>query len=165
MSQTTVLSEQLSQPLLAHEEIVSTTDQNTEEIVCEVIREVRNLISDIRSEGWLDTDTRMVYHTNESKWGGEGVPECDMIGIKQKDTNKTPTNADYIKYLYNYEEVDDPKVPDAVYYRRCKRPTKAEEVYRRISFRIRRRRYFARAAIYIGCFWFPEPYFPDPEGL
>ena len=86
-----------------------------------------------------------------------------MIGIKQKDINKTPTNADCIKYLYNYEEVDDPKVPDAIYYRRCKKPITAEEVYRRRSFRIRRRRYFALPAIYIGGFWFPEPYFPDPE--
>ena len=164
-SQLTNSSEQLRQPLLAHEEVVSTTDQLVDEVKSEVMREVRNLISDFRPEGWLDMETRMVYHTNESKWGGDGVPECDMIGIKQKDINKTPTNADCIKYLYNYEEADDPKVPVALYYSRCKKPTTAEEVYRRMSFRIRMRRYFAWPAIYIGGFWFPEPYFLDPEDL
>ena len=127
------------------------------------MREVRNLISDMPVEGWLDTETRMVYRTMESKWGGDGVPENDLVGIKQGATNKTPTNADFINYLYGYEEFDDPKIPDAICYRRCKKPTTAEELYRRHSFRIRRRRYFTRPAIYIRFFWFPEPYFPDPE--
>ena len=129
LSQTTVLTEKLSKPLLAHEEIVSTTDQKAQDTESEVMREVRNLVSVIRSERWLDTETRMVYHTNEFKWGGDGVPEGDMVGIKQTDTNKTPTNADCIKYLYNHEKVDDQKAPDAIYYRRCKKPTTAEEVY------------------------------------
>ena len=62
----------------------------------------------------------MVYQTTESKWGGDGVPENDMVGIKQGVANKIPTNADCIKYLYGYEEIDDPKIPDAIYYRLCK---------------------------------------------
>ena len=126
-SQPTNPPEQSSQPLLAHEEVVSTTIQLVDEVESEVMREVRDLISNIRSEGWLETETQMVYHTVESKWGGEGVQERDMVGIKEKDTNKTPTNADYIKYLYGYEEIDDPKIPDAIYCRRCKKPTTAEE--------------------------------------
>ena len=81
------------------------------------MREVLDLISNIRPEGWLETDTQMVYHTAESKWGGDGVPENDMVGIKQGSTNKTPTNADCIKYLYGYKEIDDPKIPDTIYYR------------------------------------------------
>ena len=80
------------------------------------------------------------------------MPEADMVDIKQGAVNKTPTNADCIKYLYGYEEIDDPKIPDAIYYRRCKKPTTAEELYRRHSFRIRMRRYFTRPAIYIGGF-------------
>ena len=163
MSQITNSLEQSSQPLLAHEEVVATTLQLVDEVESEVMREVRDLISNIRSEGWLETETQMVYHTAESKWGGEGVPENDMVGIKQGAINKTPTNADCIKYLYGYEEINDPKILDAIYYRKCKKPTTAEELYRRRSFRIRRRRYFTRPAIYIGGFWFPEPYFPDPE--
>ena len=156
-------SEQSSKTLLAHEEVVSAMTQPADEVESEVVREVRDLISNVREEGWLNTDTQMVYHTVESKWGGDGVPENDMIGIKQGATNKTPTNADCIKYLHGYEEIDDPKVPDAIYYRRCKKPTTAEELYRRSSFRIIRRRYFARPSIHIGGSWFPEPYFPDPE--
>ena len=70
-SQLTNMSEQLSQPLLDHEEVVSTSDQLADEVESEVMREVRSLISpvrrsDIRSEGWLDTETRMIYHTNEA---------------------------------------------------------------------------------------------------
>ena len=44
-SQTTALSEQMSQHLLAHEEIVLTTEQNAKEIEKEGMRMVRNLIS------------------------------------------------------------------------------------------------------------------------
>ena len=73
--------EQSSKPLLAHEEVVSTDIQLVDEVESEVMREVRDLISNIRSEGWLKT--QMVYHTVESKWGGDGVPEIDMVSIKQ----------------------------------------------------------------------------------
>ena len=139
------------------------TDEIVDDVESEVMREVRSLIADVPAEGWLETDTQMVYHNGESKWGGDGVPETDMVGIKQGATNKTPTNADCIEYLYGYEEIDDPKIPDAIYYRRCKKPTATEELYRRHSFRVRRRRFFARSAIYIGGSWFLEPYFPDPE--
>ena len=59
--------------------------------------------------------------------------------------------------------MDDPRVPDHIHYRRCKRPTTLEEVYRRWSFRIRRRANFARPAVNIGGVWFPELYLPDPE--
>ena len=54
-------------------------------------------------------------------------------------------------------------MPDHIYYRRCKRPTTLEEVYRRWSFRLRRRAYFARPAVNINGLWFPELYLPDPE--
>ena len=68
------------------------------------MREERDLISDFRPEGWLDwcitPMIRMVYHTNEAKWGGDVVPESYMVGIKQNDSNKTPANSDCIKYLY-----------------------------------------------------------------
>ena len=114
------LVEQSSETLLAHEEVVSAMTQPPDEVESEVVREVRELISNMREEGWLNTDTQMVYQTGESKWGGDGVPENDMIGIKQGATNKTPTNDDCIKYLHGNEEIDDPKVPDAIYYRRCK---------------------------------------------
>ena len=50
-------------------------------------------------------------YTYASKWEDEGVPDCDMVGIKHNDHDKTPTNADCIKYLYNYEELEDPKIP------------------------------------------------------
>ena len=127
-----------------------------------MVREVRSLILD-PPQGWLETDSQMVYQTNEFEWGSEGVPENEMRLIKQQHVCQIPTNADCINQLYDYEEVDDPKVPDHVYYRRCKKPTTLEEVYRRWSFRIRRRAYFARPAINIGGFWFPELYLPDPE--
>ena len=59
--------------------------------------------------------------------------------------------------------MDDPRIADHMYYRRCKPPTTIEEVYRRHTFRLRRRLYFSRPAINIGGAWFPEPYLPDPE--
>ena len=153
--------EQSSQTFLAHEEI-GIADSTMEDLEGEVVREVRSLILD-PPQGWLETDSQMVYHTNESEWGSEGVPENAMRLIKQQHVCQIPTNADCIKYLYDYEEVDDPKVPDHIHYRRCMRPTTLEEVYRRWSFRIRRRSYFARPAMNIGGFWFPELYLPDAE--
>ena len=96
-------------------------------------------------------------------WETEGVTNEEAEKLVQNRTNKVPTNADCITYLYDYTEVDDPKIKDHIYYRRCKRPTNFEEVYRRHKFRIRRREYFARPAIKIGGIWYPEPYLPDPE--
>ena len=106
-------------------------------------------------EGWLEGDTKMQYHTNEARWGAEGVADNEVERIVQSRTNKIPTNADCIAYLYNYTEVDNPKVEDHIYFRHCKRPTNIEEVYRRHTFRIRRRQYFARLATNIGGLWFP----------
>ena len=117
-SQLSYTSDQISLPLLAHQEVVGTTAQNVEEVESEVMQEVRDLISNIRPEGRLKIETQMASHTEESKWGGDGVPENDMVGIKQCAANKTPTNADCIKYLFGYEEIDDPKVPDAIHYQR-----------------------------------------------
>ena len=114
-------------------------------------------------EGWLEGDTKMVYHTYETKWGTQGVPNEEIEKIVKNRPNKIPTNADCITYLYDYIELDDPKIEDHFYYRRCKRPTNLEELYRRHTFRIRRRKYFARPATNIGGLWFPEPYLPDPE--
>ena len=86
-----------------------------------------------------------------------------MENIVRNRKNKTPTNADCITYLYDYIEMNDPRIEDQIYYRRCKPPTTIEEVYRRHTFRIRRRQYFARPAINIGGAWLSEPYLPDPE--
>ena len=65
----------------------------------EVVREVRSLISEPPPEGWEETEERMIYHTNESEWGSEGVPDEEMRCIKQQHVCKTPTNADCVKYL------------------------------------------------------------------
>ena len=105
----------------------------------------------------------MIYNTNEADWWSNGISEGEMVKIKQNHVSKLPTNADCIKFLYGHEEVDDPRIPDHIHYRRCKRPTTLEEVYRRWSFRLRRRAYFARPAINMGGMWFPELYIPDPE--
>ena len=104
---------------MAHEEIVI-ADSTVEDVEGEVVREVRSLISDPPPEGWVEAEERMVYHTNESEWGSEGVPDDEMKRIKQQHVCKKPTNADCVKYLYDYEEVDDPKIPDHLYYRHCK---------------------------------------------
>ena len=85
-----------------------------------VIQEVRDLMSYYKPEGWLEMDTKMEYHTNELKWGGEGAPEGEMEKITQSRSSKIPANADCIAYLYNYVEMENPKIPDHIYYRRCK---------------------------------------------
>ena len=174
-------SQQLSQLMLGHEEIVIATSQsladiqqNTEApINSPTVLEVNNIelqvtedMGDLLAgfpEGWLEGETKMVYHTNEARWGAEGVPNEEMKIIVRNRKNKTPTNADCITYLYDYIEMDDPRIEDHIYYRRCKPPMTIEEVYRRHTFRVRRRRYFARPAINIGDAWFPEPCLPDPE--
>ena len=98
------------------------------------MREVRSILSEFQPEGWVQTDTRVEYRIQESKWGGDGFPENDMVGMLQGQGEQVQTNADCIKYLYGYEEVDNPRVPDEIYYRWCKKPTTAEELYRRHSF-------------------------------
>ena len=112
----------VNQSLLGHEETV-VADSTIEEVEGEVIREVRSLISDPLPVGWLDNERRMVYNTNESEWGSNGISDEEMVNIKKNHVSKIPTNADFIKYLYGHEEVDDPKVPDHIHYRRCKHPT------------------------------------------
>ena len=124
--------------------------------------DMRDLLSNFQ-EGWLEGDTKMYYNTTEAARSDNGVPEAEMDKIMQDRPNKIPTNADCIAFLYDYTEVDNPKIADHVYYRRCKRLTNIEEIYRRHTFRIRRRQYFARPATNIGGLWFPEPYLPDPE--
>ena len=59
-SQIKISLEQSSQPLLAHEEVVLATTQLVDEVESKVIREVRDLISNVRTEGWLETETQMV---------------------------------------------------------------------------------------------------------
>ena len=89
-----------SQTLLAHEEIVI-ADSTMEDVEGEVVREVRSLISDPPHDGWIETEERMVYHTNESEWASEGVPDDEMMRIKQQQVCKTATNAGCVKYLYD----------------------------------------------------------------
>ena len=54
----------------------------------------------------------MVYNTDESKWGSNGISDEEMVNIKKNHISKILTNADCVKYLYGHEEVDDPRVPD-----------------------------------------------------
>ena len=106
----------------------------------EVTEDMGNLLSNF-PDGWWEGEKRMFYHTIESSWGGECVPNEEVEKLVQNRTSKVPTNADCITYLYEYTEVDDPKIEDHIYYRRCKRPTNFERAYRRHKFRIRRRKY------------------------
>ena len=145
---------------MLYDEAVTPLEVNNLEL--QVTEDMRDLLSNF-PEGWWEGDTKMFYHTNEARWGAEGVPNEEVENIVKHRTNKVPTNADCITHLNDYIELDDPKIEHHIYYRRCKRPTNIEEVYRRHTFRIRRRRYFARPAINIGGLWFPEPYMPDPE--
>ena len=110
---------QLHEGQIINVEEIVIADSTVEDIEGEVVREVRSLISDPPPEGWVETEERMVYHTNESKWGSEGVLDDEMRRIKQQHACKKPTNADCVKYHYEYEEVDDPKIPDHLYYRHC----------------------------------------------
>ena len=114
-------------------------------------------------EGLIDLGHRMEYQAKERAWGGAGIPETEVALITQGRADSIPMNADLIKYIYRYDKVDDQRIPDEIYYRWCKKPTTAEEVYRRRTFRKRRRAYFLRQAVKIGSYWFPEIYLPDPE--
>ena len=154
---------QLSQSLLlAHEEEVIASDIIPKEP--SVSNPNQNTDTDTpRFEDWKDQSHRMSYQTKEKSWGGDGTSEADVAIITQGRASSIPTNADLIKNIYGYDEIDDPRIPDELYYRWCKKPTTAEEVYRRKSFRRRRRAYFLRSAIKIGPYWFPEIYLPDPE--
>ena len=161
-------SQQLSQLMLGHEEIVIAMSQSLSDIqqntvapinsptVLEVNNNELQVTEDMGDllagfpEGWWEGETQMVYHTGEAQWGADGVPNEEMENIVRNRNNKTPTNADCITYLYDYIEMDDPRIEDHLCYRRCKPPTTIEEVYRRHTFRVRRRRYFARPAINIG---------------
>ena len=174
-------SQRLSQLTLDHEEVVVATSQSLPDLQPIIaapvnsprVLEVNNIelqvtedMGDLLAgfpEGWWEGKTTMTYHTNEVRWAADGVPDEEIQKTVRNRENKTPTNADCITYLYEYIEMDDPRIADHMYYRRCKPPTTIEEVYRRHTFRIRRRRYFARPAINIGGAWFPEPYLPDPE--
>ena len=52
-------------------------------------------------EGWVGKETRVDYHTNERRWGEEGVPEAEIAKRVQSRVNKTPMNADCIAYIYS----------------------------------------------------------------
>ena len=112
----------------------------------------------------LDEWTKILNNkADDEQWGRDGVHEEDMWLITKDRSNPTPTNNDCISNIYGYEEVDDPAIPTAIFYRYCKPPTSLEEVQRRENFRERRRKYFARPASKVGHSWFPETYLPDPE--
>ena len=54
---------------------------------------MRDLLSSF-NEGWLEKDTKMEYHTNEAKWGEEGVLDSEMEKVTKNRLNKprpTPT--------------------------------------------------------------------------
>ena len=90
--------EQLSQPLLAHEETIL-AESIDDDVEGEVVREVWSIISDIPPVGWLDNERRMIYNTNEADWSSNGISEEKMVNIKKDHISKLPTNADCIKYL------------------------------------------------------------------
>ena len=92
-------SEQLSQPLLAHEETIL-AESIDDDVEGEVVREFRSIISDVRPVGWLDKERRMMFNTNEADWSRNGISEEEMANIKRDHISKVPTNADCIKYLY-----------------------------------------------------------------
>ena len=119
-------------------------------------------MSSSQKVGWK---AKQRWYTTLTRHNGEAKEYQTKRSKKSFEAglNKISTNTEWITYLYNYIELDDPKIKDHEYYRCCKRPTNIEEVYRRHNFRIRRRKYFARPAINIGGLWFPEPYLPDPE--
>ena len=100
---------------------------------------------------------------DDEQWGRDSVHEDDMVLITKERSDPTPTNNDCISNIYGYEEVDNPTIPTAVFYRYCKPPTSLEEVQLRENFRERRLRYFASRANKVGHSWFPETYLPDPE--
>ena len=117
--------QQSSQIMLGHEETVIAMSQTLPEIQpntmapinASTILEVNNLelqvtedIGDLLAgfpEGWWEGETRMHYHTNEARWGPEGVPENEIERIVRNRPSKIPTNADCITYLYDYIELDD----------------------------------------------------------
>ena len=66
----------LSQSLLVHEEAVTTLEINNLEL--QVTEDMRDLLASF-PEGWFpEGDTKMQYHTNEARWGAEGVPENEI---------------------------------------------------------------------------------------
>ena len=116
------------------------------------------------SDEELDEWTKVLNNrADDEQWGRDGVHKDDMVLITKDRSDPTPTNNDCIINIYGYEEVDDPTIPTAVFYRYCKPPTSLEDVQRRENFHERRREYFARPAIKVRHSWFPETYLPDPE--
>ena len=136
----------MSQILIAHEE--------------EALAQSFGEPSDEEIEEWTKV---LNDKADDEQWGRDGVNEEDMELITKDRSNPIPTNNDCISNIYEYEEVDDPAIPTAIFYRYCKPPTSLEEVQRRENFRERRCEYFARSAIKVGHSWFPETYLPDPE--
>ena len=85
----------------------------------------------------------------------------DMIGERH---NRILINEDCIAVVCNYTPDDDLSILDEEYDRWCEPPTDKDELYRRYSFRRRRRvDYFRRPAIYHNNKWYPEKYLSDPE--
>ena len=136
----------MSQVVIAHEE--------------EVQAQSFGAPSDEELEQWTKV---LNNRADDEQWCRDGVHEEDMALVTRDRSDPIPTNNDCISNIYGYEEVDDPAIPTAIYYRYCKPPTSLEEVQRRENFRERRRGYFARPAIKVGHSWFPEIYLPDPE--
>ena len=93
-------------------------------------------------------------------WDMEGVLVSSLESNLQ---SRTPTNAEIIKIIYQYEFDDDLTTSDEVYYRHCQPPSNEADLFRRHSFRVRRYDYFYRPAIRRGNLWFPEKYLPDPK--
>ena len=105
LAQTSLEIPPSSQPSMIYDEAVTTLEVNNLEL--QVTEDMRDLLSNF-PEGWWEGDTKMIYHTDEARWGAEGVPNKEIEKIVRNRTNKTPTNADCITYLYDYKEMDNP---------------------------------------------------------
>ena len=157
----TMLRESSQTPISSNDALESTTMSQVviaheEEVFAQSFGEP----SDEELEQW----TKILNNkADDEQWGRDGVHEKDMALITRDRNDPTPTNNDCISSIYVYEEVDDPAIPTATFYRYCKPPTSIEEVQRRENFRERRREYTARVAIKVGHSWFTETYLPDPE--
>ena len=109
----------LSQMVVSHEE--------------EILAQSFGEPSDEELDEWTNN------RADDEQWGRDGVHEDDIILITKDRRTPTPTNNDCISNIYGYEEVDDPTMPTAIFYRYCKPQTSLEEVQRRENFRERRR--------------------------
>ena len=90
----------MSQVIIAHEE----------EVLAQSVAEP--------SDEDLDEWNKVLNNKADGEqWGRDGVHEEDMLLITKDRRDPTPTNNGCISNIYGYEEVDNPTIPTAVFYR------------------------------------------------